>query len=219
MPKLKPQTRFLLRGSVLLVGLLSLWWFLLLSPMLYMLRGAAGAFLLIQENPSGDWTLRVPMEKTLPATPQQPVAQQVHSIDFDIPRSDVIAFTFSIPVYWAIILAAPGLRRSLRALLLGTALMAATELAMLLVFAEISAHNTAAQLAGGGDALGQWARRLGEYLLASVLPYATPFVMALWLHHGLRGHILAWSDTVAAPVTPPAAGRAEKRRARNRRTL
>jgi hypothetical protein len=97
--------------------------------------------------------------------------------------------------------------------------MAAVELVMLLVFAEISAHNTAAQLAGGGDALGQWARRLGEYLLASVLPYAMPFVMALWLHHGLRGHILAWSDIVAAPVTPPAAGRAEKRRARNRRTL
>src|ERR1019366_2924277 len=54
MPKLKPQTRFLLRGSALLVGLLSLWWFLLLSPMLYMLKGAAGAFMLIQENPSGD---------------------------------------------------------------------------------------------------------------------------------------------------------------------
>src|ERR1022692_4904369 len=35
MPKLKPQTRFLLRGSILLVGLLSFWWFLLLSPMLY----------------------------------------------------------------------------------------------------------------------------------------------------------------------------------------
>ena len=76
MLKLKPQTRFLLRGSVLLVGLLSLWWFLLLSPMLYLLKGAAGAFLLIQENPSGDWTLRVPLEKALPATPQQPVAQQ-----------------------------------------------------------------------------------------------------------------------------------------------
>jgi hypothetical protein len=217
MPKLKPQTRFLLRGSVLLVGLLSLWWFLLLSPLLYMLKGAAGAFLLIQENPSGDWTLRVPLEKTLPATPQQPVAQQVHSIDFDVPRSDVIAFTFSLPVYWAIILAAPGVRRNLRPLLVGTAVMAAVELAMLLVFAEISARNTAAQLAGGTDAVGKWARQFGEYLLASVLPYATPFVVAMWLHRGLRAEIFPWSNTVEAPASPPPVDRARRRRSKKRR--
>src|ERR1035438_8953387 len=215
MPKLKPQTRFLLRGSILLVGLLSLWWFLLLSPMLYMLKGAAGAFLLIQENPSGDWTLRVPLEKTLPATPQQPVAQQVHSIDFDVPRGDVIAFTFSLPVYWAIILAAPGVRRNLRPLLVGTAVMAAVELAMLLAFAEISARNTAAQLSGGADAVGKWARQFGEYLLASVLPYATPFVVALWLHRGLRAEILPWRNAVEAPSAPPQ-DRAQKRSSKKR---
>jgi hypothetical protein len=217
MPKLKPQTRFLLRGSVLLVGLLSLWWFLLLSPMLYLLKGAAGAFLLIQENPSGDWTLRVPLEKTVPATPQQPVAQQVHSIEFDVPRSDVIAFTFSLPVFWAIILAAPGVRQILRPLLVGTAVMAAVELAMLLVFAEISARNTAAQLAGGEDAVGKWARQFGEYLLASVLPYATPFVVALSLHRGLRGEIFPWSNAVEAPASAPPVDRAQRRRSKKRR--
>jgi hypothetical protein len=217
MPKLKPQSRFLLRGSVLLVCLLSLWWFLLLSPMLSMLKGAAGAFLLIQENPSGDWTLRVPLEKTLPATPEQPVAQQVHSIDFDIPRSDVIAFTFSLPVYWAIILAAPGVRRNLRPLLVGTAVMAAVEVAMLLVFAEISARNTAAQLDGGEDAVGKWARQFGVYLLASVLPYATPFMVALWLHRGLRAGIFPWSSAVEAPANAPPVDRAQGRRSEKRR--
>ena len=218
MPKLKPQTRFLLRGSALLVGLLSLWWFLLLSPMLYVLKGAAGAFLFIQENPTGDWTLRVPLEMTLPATPQQP-AQQVHSIDFDIPRGDVTAFTFSLPVYWAIILAAPGVRRNLRPLLVGTAVMAAVEVTMLLVFAEISARNTAAQLAGGEDAVGKWARQFGEYLLASVLPYATPFVVALWLHRGLRAEIFPWSSAVEAPVSAPPLDRAQRRRSRKSRHL
>jgi len=217
MPKLKPQSRFLLRGSVLLVCLLSLWWFLLLSPMLSMLQGAAGAFLLIQENPSGDWTLRVPLEKTLPATPEQPVAQQVHSIDFDIPRSDVIAFTFSLPLYWAIILAAPGVRQDLRPLLVGTAVMAAVEVAMLLVFAEISARNTAAQLDGGEDAVGKWARQFGVYLLASVLPYATPFVVALWLHRGLRAEIFPWSSAVEAPANAPPVDRAQGRRSKKRR--
>ena len=219
MPKLKPQTRFLLRGSALLVGLLSLWWFLLLSPMLYFLKGAAGAFLLIQDNPSGDWTLRVPLEMTLPATPRQPVAQQVHSIDFDIPRSDAIAFTFSLPVFWALVLAAPGVRRSLRPLLLGTAVMAAVEVAMLLVFAEISARNTAAQLSGGQDAVGKWARQLGEYLLASVLPYATPFVVALWMHRGLRAAIFPWSNAVEAPASAPPVDRAQRRRSKKSRHL
>ena len=218
MPKLKPQTRFLMRGSALLVGLLSLWWFLLLSPMLYMLKGAAGVFLPIQENASGDWTLRVPLERTLPATPQQPVAQQIHSIDFDMPRGDATAFTFSLPVYWAIILAAPGVRRNLRPLLVGTAVMAAVELAMLLVFAEISARNSAAQLAGGGgDVVAGWARLLGGYLLATVLPYATPFVVALSLHRGLREEIFPWSTVAEAPAPPPPVDRAQRRRAKKRR--
>src|SRR6185436_18027812 len=123
MPELKPQTQFLLRGSALLIALLSLWWFVLLNPMLYVLQGGASLFgRQIQETPSGDWTFRVPLEMIIPASPGQ-AAQQVHSIDFDMPRTDIIAFTFSLPVFWAIVLAAPGLRRNLRPLATGTAIM------------------------------------------------------------------------------------------------
>ena len=95
--------------------------------------------------------------------------------------------------------------------------MAAVELAMLLVFAQISARNTAAQLAGGEDAVGQWARRFGEYLLASVLPYATPFVVALSLHRGLRAELFPWSNAVQAPALPPPPDRAQGRRSKKRR--
>ena len=194
------QSRFLLRGSALLVGLLTLWWFLLLGPMLYLLKGAAGAFLLIQENPSGDWTLRVPLKEILPATPGRPVAQQIRSIDFDLARTDAIAFTFSLPMYWAIVLAAPGVRRSLRPLLLGTVLMAAVELALLLVFARIAARNTFTQLAGVEDAAGTWIRHLGEYLVVSVIPYVAPFVVALSLHRELSREIFGWDP---APTGQP----------------
>src|SRR5690242_15761381 len=106
MPGLKPQTGFLLRGSALLITLLSIWWFVLLTPLLAALQiggGIAGALVfggrngdLIQENPSGDWTFHVPIEMTIPPGPGNPVAQQIHSIDFDIPRVDAIAFTFSL---------------------------------------------------------------------------------------------------------------------------
>ena len=213
MPALKPQVRFLLRGSALLIGLLALWWFVLLDPMLYLLKGAAGTFVLIQETPSGDWTLRVPFEKTLPATPERP-AQQIHSIDFDMPRSDAIAFTFSLPVYWAIVLAAPGVRRSLRPLLLGTALMSAVELVMLLVFTQITARNAASQLGSSGDATGKWMRHVGEYLIVSVLPYVVPFVVALSLHRGLRGSVFAWGTESEIPDPPVPRGRPERRRAK-----
>jgi len=133
------------------------------------LKGAAGAFVGVEETSSGDWTLRVPIEKILPAIPLQPVKQQIRSIDFDMLRSDAIAFTFSLPVFWAIILAAPGVRRNLRPLLLGTVLMSAIELALLLAFAHITAHDEVSQLAGAEDAAGKWISHLGAYLVVAVL--------------------------------------------------
>jgi hypothetical protein len=192
------QTRFLLRGSTLLFGLLTLWWFVLVGPMLYMLEAGAGVFMPIEESPSGDWTVRVPFDASLPATPQQPVARQLRSIDFDISRSDVITFTFSLPVYWAIILAAPNIKRNLRPLLLGTAVMAAGELALLLSFAYITASDGVSQMTGAEDATGRWIRHVGVYLVASVLPYAGPFVVALSLHRELREQVFA-IGAVAGP--------------------
>jgi hypothetical protein len=203
-PVLDSQARFLLRGSVLLIGLLALWWFVLSDPMLYVLRGAAGGFVLIQEKPTGDWTLRVALDRILPATPQRPVAQQIRSIDFDLARTDVIGFTFSLPVYWAVVLAAPGIRRSLRPLLLGTALMSGIELLLLLGFVQIGARNAAAQYAGIEDATGKWLRQFGEYLVVNMLPYAVPFAVALSLHRDLRGEIFPSikQATSSAPARP-----------------
>jgi len=193
MPELKPQTQFLLRGSALLIALLSLWWFVLLNPMLYVLQGGAGLFgRQIQETPSGDWTFRVPLEMIIPASPGQ-AAQQVHSIDFDMPRTDIIAFTFSLPVFWAVVLAIGNIRRSLRPLALGTVLMAGVELVFLLVFAEISARKTAAQLVAGSQGAGEaWLLHFGEYLTVSVLPYAVPFVIAFAVHRELRWQVFQW---------------------------
>jgi hypothetical protein len=182
------QTRFLLRGSALLICLLTLWWLVLLGPMLYLLKGAAGVLLLIEENSSGGWTLRVPLEKTLPRTPQQPLARHIRSIDFDMSRGDAITFTFSLPVYWGIMLAAPRVRRNLRPLLLGTIVMSAVEIALLLGFAELTALGAVSQLTGTGDGT-QWIRQVGVYLVVNVLPYAVPFVVALSLHRELRNEV------------------------------
>lgn len=197
----KAQTRFLLRGSALLIAFLTLWWFALLTPMLWVLEGVgglAGGLLLgasngelIHQNASGDWTFHVPLEMTLSSQAGQP-AQQVHSIDFDMPRSDVIAFTFSLPVFWAIALAMPGWRRNWRPLVLGTVITATLEVVLLVAFAEISAHKAAAQLSGIEGAADTWILRFGEYLAVSVLPYAAPMIIALAVNPGLRWQIFQW---------------------------
>jgi hypothetical protein len=214
---LEPQTRFLLRGSALLAGLLTLWWFVLLGPMLNLLKGAARAFVFIEETSKGDWSIRVPFEKILPATRDHPVAQEIRSIDFDLPRDDAIAFTFSLPVYWAIILAAPGGRRRLRSLLLGTGLVSAIELALFLVFAQITAGNAVSQFGGIEDADGKWIRHVGEYMVVNVLPYALPFVVALSIHRELRVKVLASGEDSKPAGCSTLVGRGERRPARVRR--
>jgi hypothetical protein len=182
---LEPQFRFLVRGSALLISLLTLWWFVLLGPMLYLLKSATSIFVSIEENSSGAWTLRVPFEKTLPPTPQQPISRQIRSIDIDMTRSDATMFIFGLPLYWSIILAAPGLRRNVRPLILGTLVMSAVEIALLLGYAEITALSAASQLTGTGP-VAEWIREVVFYLIVNVLPYGVPFIVALSLHSGLR---------------------------------
>jgi hypothetical protein len=204
MPKLSPQAGFLLRATVLLIGLLTLWWFTLRGPMVYALKSAAGAFLAIDERPSGDWNVRVSIDRTIPSTPQHPEAQQIHSIDFDLAHSDAIAFTFSLPVFWAVILAAPGsFDRRLRLVLIGTAIMAAIEIVLLLVFSQIAARNLLAQASGVDNAVASWGRKLGEYLTVSVAPYLVPFLVALSLDRNLARTIIGLQPPALSPSQKP----------------
>ncbi|MDP8989305.1 MAG: hypothetical protein M3N41_04400 [Acidobacteriota bacterium] len=195
MRTLEPQTRFLLRGSASLIGLLALWWFVLADPMLYLLKGAAAAFVEIDEHPSGDWTLRVPVDVTLKAT-----SQKIESIDFDMARSDAITFTFSLPVLWAIFLAAPAYK--VRPLVIGTLVMAAIEVSLLVAFAQCTARENASQFTGADDAIGQWMHRLGAYLTVSVLPYVAPFLVALTLHRQLRDGVFGGAAFASRPHAP-----------------
>jgi hypothetical protein len=206
----KPQTRFLLRASTLLISSLLLWWFFLVNPLLFLLRGTlevtgslfygAAARELVTEAPSGDWSFRVPMELVLPPSPEHPTGAQVHSIEFDMPRADVTAFTFSLPVFWAIVLAAPGIRRVLRPLILGTVLVAILEIVLVVCFVELSAHKVAAQLYPPQGQTASWLLRFGEYLVVNVIPYAAPFLIAIALHRELRWQMLRWGSAEAAPA-------------------
>jgi hypothetical protein len=196
---LSQATRFLLRGSALVVVLLTLWWLVPLNPLLFLLRQGArviGAVLssgpttlTITEIANGDWTFEVPLEATLPRSTGHPVAQQIHSIDFDLARSDAGAFSFGLPVFWAIMLAAPRIRRNLRPLLWGTLIMALLEVGLVLLTAETLAHKSLANLMNSGDPVGGWFLKFSEYLTINSVPYLLPFAVALWLHGELRDQI------------------------------
>ena len=212
MPSSSLRRRFLWRGSALLLGMLLIWWFLLLNPLLCLLKGSVevlgtlffsggpDASFQVSENHAGDWSLRVPLEIQIPPSPQNPAPAVAHSVDFDIARGDATAFTFSLPVFWAIVLAAPGLRRSLRPLVVGTAVIAAVELGLLFLFVEISAHNVAAQATQSQNAAAGWLRHFGEYMSVSVIPYAAPFLVALTLHRELKALVFGWTGAKDEPV-------------------
>ncbi len=212
MPALKTHTRFFLRGSALVGGLLVLWWFALLNPLLYVLRQSAnlcgslffGRAVRFITEASSVWTIEVPIDAVIPAGPEHPTPVPVHSIDFDLARPDAGAFTFGLPVYWAIVLAAGEVRRALRPLLLGTLAMWLAEVAMLLLYAELYVHRTAAAWTPSSAPVAAWLYRFGDYMMVSLIPYLIPFAVALWLHGGLRRQILLLGGTLAPAATAPA---------------
>ena len=157
MPQLKAPTRFLLRGSALLIGLLTLWWFVFLDPMLSALQGVgdiaarlvfggnSGEFM--REDGSRNWTFRVPKRIIVPASRVTPAPQQINSIDFDVRADGCSSVSPSVCRYfgpWSL----P--RRA------GAAIcarfwqepdsIALVELILLLTFAATSAHRAAAAL-------------------------------------------------------------------------
>ena len=210
MPQLKAPTRFLLRGSALLIGLLILWWLVLLDPMLSALKGAGdiAASLIfggnssefMREDSSRNWTFRVPTKIIVPASRVMPMAQQINSIDFDVARTDVISFTFSLPVFWAVVLAVPGWRRNLRPFLAGTGLIALVELLLLLTFAATSAHRAAAaMLSTRMGAFESWLLRFSDYVTVLVVPYLAPIVVAFAVHPELRSGVLGWTSQDKQP--------------------
>lgn len=220
-PHLSQATRFLLRGSALVVLLLTLWWLVPLNPLLFLLRQGArviggglssgSATLTITEIANGDWSFEVPLEATLPRTTAHPVAEQIHSIDFDLARSDAGAFTFGLPVFWAVMLAAPGIRRNLRPLLWGTLVMALSEVALVLLTAETFAHKSLENLLHSQDPIGGWFLRFSEYLTVNSVPYVLPFAVALWLHRELRGQIFNRGTFGTIPLVSHPNGREPKR--------
>ena len=206
---MRPQARFVLRGSALLMAMLALWWFALQPPMLFLLRSCESVALrlLSSSSPtepiavdsSGDWNFRVPVEDTQRDTAKGSGPVKFRAIEFTIPRADVVLFTFSVPVYWAIVLAAPWSRSALRPLLWGTAALSVVEVLSLLALVEITAYAVVAQWHSSPDGLAAWLRDVGNKLIVGVIPFAAPVLAAVALHPELRSQIFPASGSFPDP--------------------
>ena len=177
---------------MLLLVFLTAWWFVLQTPLLGLLRGSFeffGAGARVQDGGGGAWTFRIPMEVALAPAAQTSGATNVHAVIFDVPQADIATFTFSLPMLWAILLAIPGLRASVRPMLIGTLAMWLLETLLLFAFIEISAWKVAGQLSQSQGEFTKWWLKFGEYLVVMVIPYTAPVLLALWLRPDFRARI------------------------------
>ena len=115
----------------------------------------------------------------------------------------VLAARASLPVFWAILLAAPGIRRVWWPLIQGTALVTLLEILLVVCFVEISAHKVAAQFYPPQGDTASWFLRFGEYMVVNVIPFAAPFLIAIGLHRELRWQMLRWGSAEAESAVLP----------------
>ena len=227
--RLSDPLRFLLRVLVLLALMLALWWLVLLNPLLAGLRLSAELTLRLLPGessvshvtigPDRNWTFQVPapaavvnQEKTqqmLGASAGGSGRIKIRSMKVEGAGRFPVLFTVSLPLYWAILLAAPGRRRLLR-MSYGTAVLA--------TFALLSIAVYAIRLVGGYfhlamEGLPGFLMDSAAYLATGVVPYFGPVLVALSLNGELRGLILT---VEAAPAAATAAVSAAPRRRRKR---
>jgi len=231
----RSQTRFLLRGLVLLPAMLALWWLLLLNPLLDILRVSAqlalralpraGALTQITAEAGGDWAIRMPLPSPLETAAQRMFAVQrtqpvkPRFLTLRLPRQAFIRFTMAMPLFWAIVLAAPLSRRTARAVAGGKALLAGLALLEGALFLAYTIHQ---QIPLVASRAGVFLLSFSHYLNTDALPYLAAIVLAFWLHADLRSLVFSQRPTAPAvldqgrPRGGAAEGRGRKGRGRKR---
>jgi len=207
-----PQRRFLLRGSILLAGMLVLWWLLLIGPLLAGLRVVTDLSLrclpgangdpAARALPNGDWVFRVPVRSSWLASPAPDRrVPTFRGVQLEIPRSSLILFTLGLPIVWALILSAPTGPRIWRPLVTGTGAVAVLAIVEVLFFILFTVGKTLHLVTNGVAA---WLLDYAAYVNINVIPYAAPFAIALWVHPRLRAAVfLPDPETQASHASTP----------------
>jgi hypothetical protein len=193
-----PLRRTLLLFPILLVAFLVLWRLVLLTPLLDAYRGiiqgcfralpfpASSTSELITVDPqNGDWIVHA----SLLLLPEREITKQIaagHEVGVRTQPVMLQCFTLSLPIFWSLSLTVwPG-KRLWRILGIGTAVIAASSLLMLVIFL---AYWTDRYFVVASAQWGEFLVQLAGYLMLNVTPYLTPLVVVIWLHRRLRGWV------------------------------
>lgn len=193
--------RFLLRATLLLAACLAMWWFVLRLPLLGWVQFSADLLVrsLPVRAPTGVeieagrvWNLQVPIPGG-------------HSVHIRAQETVPTLFIAALPLYWAVLLAAPWTRRMWLALAIGTAVFLVLPAFSLMVYAahvvKLTIFPTAYPFAG-------YLLNVADYLTATVIPFVLPPILAVALHPDLRALVLAGQAVSAKPAAArPAAAR------------
>jgi hypothetical protein len=194
-----PQTRFLLRASTIFGGLLAVWWFLLLTPLLAWVRVSTDVLLNtlpgstvqtgVESRPGGVWVVEAPVKS----------GGRYRNMRLETPQRLPIQLTIALPLFWCVMLAAPRSRRPVRALAIGTAILLALPPLGLLIYI---AHVVRIYVYPSAPAVVEYVLAVADYVASTVAPYAGPVLLALALHSELRAMVLAGESQPLAPPTP-----------------
>ncbi len=224
-----PQLRFVARAAILLLAATSLWYWVLLRPLITGLRlstdlmvrllpGSGSASITV--DPNGDWEVPIPItalsekfrESVSSYVPKDDRAgRELRSVKVAVLSAALSLFTLGLPLYWAVILAAPRGERRWRALLTGTGLV----LAVALVSCVIHVADVAAPYLWSLSPSAKQAIDALEYLGTHIAPTVVPLAIAPMLYPSLRRTIFPW-ETESAPADPARIGGKAPARGRQR---
>jgi hypothetical protein len=193
--------------------MLLVWWWLLVEPLVGGLRVATDLTVHILPGGShmdwiatdalGNWQVQAPAPSWLGrgetthemfgATQGQAV--RVRSIRLTLARDVPVLFTLPIPVFWALLAAAPWSRRSWRLLLIGTVVVFAEAWAAIVLYGVAKINDTIHMFTGVFATVLDFA----EYLNMYVAPFLAPILVALALHAELRTRILYGEEETDLP--------------------
>jgi hypothetical protein len=182
-----PQYRFLLRASLAFIGLLTVWWLLLLPPLLgwtrisadVLLNAVPGAPLKsgVTVSPEGVWVIQAPVK----------VGGVWRNVRVEAGRRLPIQLTVGLPLFWAILLAAPRHRGLWKTGAAGSFLVLLIPPFGLLTYA---AHVVQIYVFPGIWPVFRAALAAADYFASTAAPYLLPVLAALALHPELRQQVL-----------------------------
>jgi hypothetical protein len=141
----------------------------------------------VEIHPGGVWVIQAPIRS----------GGRSRNVRLEAPQRLPTQLTIALPLFWAVILAAPSTRKLWRILGLGTALLLVLPPVALIIYA---AHVVRIYVFPNAPAMVEYALAVADYVASTVAPYVGPVLLALALHTQLREMV------ITADFQPPKPG-------------